>query len=104
MTDAQIDAEFAKCEEDQDAPPVRQDRAYVDFIMEPLREAWRATGERRNPVSLDEAAKAFDSAYRGFEDYREGRHRQWLLLQIPDAMEQAKASQRDRKKGQSTLF
>lgn len=84
------------------------DKAYIAFIMEPLKEAWRKHGLKRNPKNLDEAASKAGLGYKTFEAYRVARHRQWLLQQLPGYMEKAGRKQRakakDEKAGQGSLF
>lgn len=76
---------------------------YKEFVMQPLREAWRKGPDRhRNPESLDEAAQCFGD--KSFEVYRVGRHRQWLLLQMDNIIDSAKVKHKDAAAGQETFF
>jgi hypothetical protein len=77
-----------------------EDRAYVDFLLRPLAEKCKELGVK--PQSFNEAAIA--CGYHSFEDYRMIRHRQWLLLQIPAAIEKVQQEQREARTGQQTLF
>lgn len=77
-----------------------EERAYLDFVMEPLREV--AKKKNCQPQTLDEAAKI--AGYPSFEEYHTIRHRQWMLVHLPAVMERGKQTHKDKETGQGKLF